>query len=210
MTTNPPTYNTTEHQLGSLAERVTAFFLRNPDDELSRGDIALKFEVPVNDVARLLKPLLDDKTLVLERSEGGGVLRSYSAGLALREAAKKQGKLDLGGATIAEPSKPKPEPKTKKRRGTQSVFLDGVDMDALKTGSGDPVNALTKFVKKKWQPIYDKVPNPGDWVEVPAEWHEALSSAVRKNNAYNKKTGAPARYLVRKVSATATRFWRLA
>jgi hypothetical protein len=206
MTANPPTYNTTEHEPGSLAERVTAFFLRNPDDELSRGDIALKFEVPVNDVARLLKPLLDEKTLVLERSEGGGVLRCYSAGLALREAAKKQGKLDLGGATIAEPSKPK----TKKRRGTQSVFLDGVDMDALKTGSGGPVNALKKFVKTKWQPIYDKVPNPDDWVEVPAEWHEALSSAVRKKNADNKKTGAPARYLVRKVSATATRFWRLA
>lgn len=207
MTTNPPPYMPAQ---GSLAERVTAFFLRNPDDELSRGDVALKFEVQVNDVARLLKPLLDDNTLVLSRPEGRGVVRNYSAGLALREAAKKQGSLDLDKPACTAATGP--ESRSRKTRGKQKIFLDAVDLDALKTGSGDPVSARTKFgyIASKWQVVLDKVPNVGDWVEVPAEWHEALSAQVRKNNTKHKQNGLPDRHLVRKVSAVATRLWRTA
>lgn len=209
MTTNPPAYMPAQ---GSLAERVTAFFLRNPDDELSRGDVALKFEVHVNDVARLLKPLLDDNTLVLSRPEGKGIARNYSAGLALREAAKKQGSLDLDKPANAARPAPVPtlaKPPTKR---SPQVPVTMAEMEALQVDDHVPPNIRSARFggMRKWATLFAKLKKQGQSVEFPAAWKTAVAAEAQKINRENRKLGQTARYSVANTQPGKARAWRIA
>lgn len=68
----PPTY-IPRH--GSLAERLLEFFRRNPDEELSRADIALKFDVLVTSVHTGLATALDHGQLQWIKRGNSGVYR---------------------------------------------------------------------------------------------------------------------------------------
>lgn len=70
-----------------LAVRVLAFFASNPDESLTREDVAEKFGVHIKTVPIALKPLLHDGAL---QTSGAGLRGSpvtYSAGPGLLEGA---------------------------------------------------------------------------------------------------------------------------
>lgn len=207
MTTNPPPYMPAQ---SSLAERVTAFFLRNPDDELSRGDVALKFEVHVNDVARLLKPLLDDNTLVLSRPEGKGIVRNYLAGLALREAAKKQGSLDLDKPANAARPAALPTLAKPPRKRPAHLHVTLAEIEALKVDRDVPLTRARYGGQRKWAPLFAKLTEKGVSTEFPAEWKSAVAAEAVKMNRENRNTGADARYSVSLSLPGKARVWRIA
>lgn len=66
---------------GSLAHRVIAFFESNPDEQLSRRDIAIKFNVNQSTVINGLERAVDNDLLARRWIEGG--VRVYCAGSAL-------------------------------------------------------------------------------------------------------------------------------
>lgn len=62
---------------GSLAERVIEWFRKNPDEELSRADVAMKFEVSQSSVQACLQTAVDNGELIwVKRSGNGSVYRS--------------------------------------------------------------------------------------------------------------------------------------
>lgn len=65
----------------SIAQRVTLYFARNHDEEMTTVDITIKFEVPLSQVHKCLTPSVRDG--MLERvsiGRGRGRLTIYTAG----------------------------------------------------------------------------------------------------------------------------------
>ena len=86
------TANKYKPQRDSLAARVSAFFVRNPQDELSARDVAAKWDVDTNAVRACLLPAVKAQWLI---HEDRGLGRVYAAGPNLRP-------------VEAEPPKPSP------------------------------------------------------------------------------------------------------
>lgn len=91
---------------GSLAERVIEWFRKNPEEELSRPDIALKFELSQSSVQACLQTAVDNGELIwVKRSGQGGVYRCSQIAAAPGPAEARQSMEALA------PAKP-PPPKT--------------------------------------------------------------------------------------------------
>lgn len=68
-------------QPGSLGLRVVLYFARNPDEELTTGDIAEKFDVPIGNVRTPLARQVQDGMLVRTGNGAGrGRKLVYKAG----------------------------------------------------------------------------------------------------------------------------------
>jgi hypothetical protein len=195
MTTNPPNYAQRE---GSLAERVQAFFRAHPEEELSRGDVALKFDVMADQVAKLLKPLVNDGIINLGPNEEG--TRTYSAGLALRQSTP------AAAPTITQALTGKPAP-----RSFNQVPLDELNFDNLKVENNVPLMG-GKHHKgfTKWGPLFEKLEEPGQSVEIPANWKTAVAAYATKLNQQNAKAEKPDFYAVRAMPNGKARVWRSA
>jgi len=195
MTTNPPNYAQRE---GSLAERVQAFFRAHPEEELSRGDVALKFDVMADQVAKLLKPLLNDGLIKLGPNEEG--TRVYSAGLALRQIAP------AAAPSIAHALTSKPAPRT-----FNQVPLQELNFDALQVEHDVPLNGGARCKGfTKWATLFAKLQRPGASVEIPASWKTAVAAYATKLNQQHTKAGEPHRYAVRAMPNGKARVWRSA
>lgn len=68
-----------------LADRVCAFFMANPDEELLTADVAVKFDAPRSAVTHYLAIPVNRGLLKLERSPTGTSF-VYTAGPALTSA----------------------------------------------------------------------------------------------------------------------------
>lgn len=69
------------HPVASIAQRVTLYFARNHEEEMTTVDITIKFDVPLAQVHKSLTPLIRDG--MLERvsiGSGRGRMAVYSAG----------------------------------------------------------------------------------------------------------------------------------
>lgn len=89
---------------GSLAERVIEWFRKNPEEELSRPDIALKFELSQSSVQACLQTAVDNGELIwVKRSGQGGVYRCSQIAAAPGPAEARQSMEALA------PAKPSPE-----------------------------------------------------------------------------------------------------
>lgn len=56
---------------GSLVDRVLAFFEKNPDEELSRSDVAVKFELGITSVSGTLAAAVQAGLLRWEKDDAG-------------------------------------------------------------------------------------------------------------------------------------------
>lgn len=84
MSTTHTTYNPRE---GSLADRVLAFFTRQPDEELAIADIVIKFDAKVKSVKMCLKPTVQAGLIRWGQNEHGSWV--YTAGPALQLKAER-------------------------------------------------------------------------------------------------------------------------
>lgn len=194
MTTNPPAY----HLEGSLADRVQAFFARHPDEELSRGDVALKFDVAAEDVERLLKPLVADHQILYGPNEARR--RVYTAGAALRLK-----------PTVESPAKPAAKPR-KTGGHLEQVIVSPDEIAALQVDHGVPIAPATsrRLGASKWAPLVAKLKQVGDSVASPTAWRGPVAAYVSKLNSDARKAGQATHYVVRAISADTARIWRKA
>jgi hypothetical protein len=89
------------HRVASIAQRVTLYFARNHDEEMTTIDITIKFEVALGVVHKSLTPSVRDGLLKrVSKGSGRGRLTVYSAGPEL---------LRLIGETRAQSNVPAPE-----------------------------------------------------------------------------------------------------
>lgn len=168
-----------------LPAKVITFFLANPDETLTRMDVAEKFSATASSVHTQLKPAVDSGALLRVQGDDGEYV--YSPGPA------------MAAARVAT--------KTERRPPRTPVYVDPANFDALEPEKGVPVPTSREIGGGKWGPLLDKLTEAGTSLSFPIEWHSALMADVAKRNVKNKAAGQP-QYLVRKTSPTTSRIWR--
>lgn len=175
---------------GSTADRVCQFFAKQRDEELSKADIALKFDVATSGVDAVLARAVETQLLTREKSASGVVFR-------------------------AGPKLPKPQPATPLPAGAaqrptrRGVRLPPLNLDEIKIETGIPVAPLTRngvvSGQRMYAPLIKKL-QPGQSFQVPKEYRGTLSSAIK---ALCKEHPEPKpEFTVRLVNDTHARVWR--
>ncbi len=166
-----------------LPAKVITFFIANPEEQLTRVDVAEKFSATANSVHTQLKPAVDSGALLRVKGDDGEYV--YSAGPALAAAR-------IANASERRPPRP-------------PVYVDPTDIDSLKPEKGVPVPLSRVHGGCKWDGIFNKLTEADTSVPLKFEWYVPLLAEALKRN--KKGEGHP-QYLVRKTSPTTARLWR--
>lgn len=166
-----------------LPAKVITFFMANPDETLTRMDVAEKFSATASSVHTQLKPAVDSGALLRLPDEDGQFI--YSPGPA------------MAAARMA---------RNPPKRGTRaSLYISQADIDKIQPERGVPITSSRLEGTGKWDALLAKLTEPDMSVAIPIEWHKPLLGQAAKHN--RKGNGHP-QYLVRKTSDTTARLWR--
>ena len=180
-----PSYQPTP---GTLPYSVCAFFRKNPNEELSRDDIAQKFDVERNAITAGLSRCFAANFLVEHGKRGDSTITAGSALAAWSPST----------ASLAPP----PPPKTPRTY----TPLPPVDFTKLKVERGLPVPAKKGGKgSSRWGPLFEKLDKPDTSIALKAMYYSALAKAAQDRT---KTTGH--KYVIRKLSDTEMRIWRTA
>ena len=149
---------------GSLAAQVVYFFRTNPDEVLTVEDIVNKFDAPRGNIHTQLRPAVEVDLLRRGRNDEGEY--TYQGGVRI-EVINKSGET--------------PVPKARKPESYASP-RHAIDIDALVVEKGVPMTPTRPGFAPKWDPLFDKLTEVGDSIEVPAKLRAALASAAATRN----------------------------
>jgi hypothetical protein len=197
MNTKGPTYIP---RMGSLAERVLDYFRQSPDEELTQGDIAAKFEVSRGSVTACMETALNKGAVTYVQNED--LIWVYRPGKGTAAPKPNSTKAD---------APPPPEP-TRSRRGITALPPALLDFSTLQVDRGVPLTGKAHGHpgESKWAPLFAKLSEPDTSVEFPAAWKSAVAAQATKLNVRNKKDGQPGYYMVRHTEPGKARIWRTA
>jgi hypothetical protein len=185
---------------GSLAERVCQFFLQNPDEELTRSDIARKFDVvsPRNVEGSLATPVAH-QVIVKGLDNSGQTL--FKAGPNLQAALPP----------VAAPDAAKQKPKAKRKPASRER-LPLVDAAVVAVAYDKPMPPMhvSKKGANKYDELLKKLDRVGASVELPIKYRAAVAKAAVKFARDNAGTPAAAKFSVRTVSPITCGVWRVA
>ncbi len=172
------------------AERCIAYFRRLPDEELSIKDIALKFGFDAKAVADLLKGAVEAEILAVD-----GTIYSAGKKIAAQPVAASPIATNAFGAAL-KPAKALKKP---------TAPLELPDFDTLQVETDIPQCNPRAKGASKWQPLFDRLTEPGQSIKLPAAAKAAVGAAVNKQNRLKQGT-----FRVGLDAAGDTRIWRKA
>lgn len=198
MLLNQPTYTP---RTGSLADRVVSYFRQQPEEELTRADVASKFDVPRASVQACLKDAVEDHLINYNLAEDGQWV--YTAGKTLQDKPAWPG-TPAGATAERAPGV--------SRRGIVKLPPSVLDFSALQAEKGVPLVGKSLGVAgvSKWAPLFEKLSEPDTSVQFPAAWKSAVAAKATKFNVAAKKAGRPEHYMVRITGPATARIWRTA
>lgn len=203
-------------RLGSLADRVLAYFNQEPFEELSQADVATKFEVSRGSVSSSLKQAVDSGKLAYAQNDDLEYVYTLGVNTAARPAAARP--QDAANepktppaATTSSPTEKAPGNRPNSRHKVV-VRVTEADMAALKVEVGVPIETgKGPSGVSKWQAIFDKLTAPDTSLAFPIAWKSAVAADASKRNQNAKKRGEKSPfYRVAIVSETQARIWRVA
>lgn len=181
---------------GSVASRVVEFFQANLFEELTKDDIAQKFDATPNNVHSLLIPVIEMEVLARTRNgDGEYVYHHPSHTVSDKAPAARKPRT----APAEKPAAPAP-------RTMSTPVRKMINIDALKVEEGIPYLGDQAKGKSKWQPLFDKLTKPGQSVQIPADMRGAVGAAIGKINRI-KTHGT---FKVALISDEHARVWRTA
>ena len=209
---------------GTLPAKVIDWLQANEGEELTDEDIAKKWDAYPSTVRIGLEGAVKAGALALvHNSDRQLVYRLPTASAdAAKPAAPWPKPTPVSAETPAETPADKPATArscstavrnlTTPKRGSISLPASTLDFSGLKVETGVPVLGKEKgrFGVSKWQPLLDKLTEPGQSIEIPVTWKSALAAHINKVNTDGKKAGRPERYLARITGPETARVWRLA
>jgi len=172
---------------GSLAQKVCAYLEANPEEELTRSDIAAKFGCAVAAVDSALAPVVLAGRLARDKNEDDGIVWRFpdpgrrSAFAASEHASRQQAKA--------------------RRRAAMAV-----DLSTIQIRRGVPLFEQPKR-EEGWNNLFSQMTEPLDSFEIPIQAHAALAHAAA---AFRKNHQPSWKFSIRKVSETHCGIWRLA
>lgn len=182
--------------------KALAFFVANPDEELSTDELAQKFSIVRGSVHTVLRPTVEAGLLKRIRDDLGEYIyiRGPKLNLDTVPAATEEAK-PPAPATLDWPPAPKAS-----QRGKRKVMPDPSFIAALPVDEGVPFCPSARTRGHKWEPLFSKLNQAGQSVQFPVEWKTAVAATAAK---LNRKATDHA-WRVRVVSQTHARLWRLA
>lgn len=175
---------------GSLPDRVCKFFRIHPDEELTTGDIARKFDAPTANVTNGLQLCLTHGLLNRVRSEGELV---WVAGPKLQQTPPPSAATATATPKTRRTLAPLPPIDVATLQVRNDVALPAVNF-------GRPPKGHTKY-----DALFDALKKVGASVEFPRTHRGAISAA---KESYAKRTGR--KFTVRTVNPTTCGIWRTA
>jgi len=176
---------------GSLAYRVIKWFEINPEEELTRTDVAQKFEIPTQNVDGSLASAIAAEALEKAKDKELGLV-VYKAGPKLLECLTPRAIVTRGA-------------KTRRDR------LPTLDVSKLKVRHDmpPPDNTIQRKGANKYEQLFSRLDKPNASIDgIDARYRAALGKAAGK---YTKDHGNPTDgpcFTVRTTSATTVGVWR--
>lgn len=181
---------------GSLPERVIKWFLINKQEELTRQDIASKFDVPLTSVEGGLATAMAHKYIAKVRS---GNLVVFTAGPQITQAAEPQ-------------EDPQEEPRTAKRGAlVRRDRLPTLDVTGLSFSYDipPPDNTVIRRGSNKYQALFERLDKPGASVTgIDISYRAAINKAATK---FTKDHGGQEKgpcFTVRTIDVGTVGVWR--
>ena len=167
---------------GGPAARVLDLLARNPEDDYSSADLALKFQVKSMLWPQLLsRPKALD--LVVYQAATEDAPKTWAAGPALAAwvAARDPYAKDKPAAAPAAAPAPAKASNASKRGGRRPL-LPPLDLDALVVERGVPVapRQIGQRGDSKWAPVLAKLQQPGDSLALPMSCRAAVYAYTKK------------------------------
>lgn len=153
---------------GSVAARVIDFLSSNPGEELSRSDVAAKYDCSAQSVSSLLASAVDNGVLAYSRNDDLELVYRYVGSAAGNPFAALAGQPQ--GRSIATDLEPSPEA-----------------LASLKVEDGVPLKPVKQSPHEKWSPLFERLANAGQSVQVPRHWKQSLALAAAKHNKAAKE-----------------------
>jgi hypothetical protein len=160
--------NTSDYQpqIGSFAERAMLYFKNNPDEELTRGDLAQKFDIEASSIEARLKRPIDGGLLQVSNSDDG---RVWSAGP------------KLAAWKLASPAQRQAPEAPAVHRGGKRQRLPPLPTDGLQVVDNMPMpsQALAAKGHSVYESQFEKLTAPGQAVVgIPVLYANTLSKAA--------------------------------
>lgn len=198
---------------GGLAARACTYFQANPDEELTRADVASKFEVPASSVDGLLAQCFVNGLLNRARDSDGAAV--IVAGPKLKDLQLAAAPTSGAAALLTAPSTPPATATTVaagapaqgsegKKRGGVRRRLPPLPIEKLVVAKGVPIPEPNRSKKgeTRWDELFAKL-KPNDSVAIPREYASAINKAMQvRAKAKGEK------FVLRTVSETEARVWR--
>lgn len=207
---------------GTLPAKVIDWLTANEGEELTDEDIAKKWDAYPSTVRIGLEGAVKAGGLALVRNADAQMVYRLPTSTPTTPATPFAALAGKNYAPNAEPttsttmnqrnSSTAVRNLTTPKRGSISIPASELDFSGLKVETGVPVLGKEKgrFGVSKWQPLLDKLTEPGQSIEIPVTWKSALAAHINKVNTDGKKAGRPERYLARITGPETARVWRLA
>jgi len=176
-------------QQGSVAWKVIEFLTTNPEEELSKDDIAAKFDASANSVHTLLRPSVEAGLLKRTEVEDELVYRLGNGTPLIKP--NKAGNPSLGKGGSLWPG----EAPSKRRHS-----MPDLDSIQLEEGVDKPTPQL---LSAKWNAKFDSMRPGKDSFRLPIEHKYAVGKA-----ASNYKRDGHGELSIKQISETEIRVWR--
>lgn len=165
---------------GSLAAKVIDYFRQNPEEELTRRDVADKFEIAAASVDTCLKKATDAGYLATKNNDE--MVRCWVAGPRISSA----------------------KVPAKARKPRETAALAPFDPAAIRIETGVEKPARKNPNSPGYTAVIERM-TPGSSVALPSEHAKRLIDFAKK---LAKDTGTAAKYSLRKIDDTTSRVWR--
>jgi len=170
-----------------LVQQVLAYLEQNPDEELTRTDIAAKFDVLPATIDTDLAPAVMGGRLQRERNEDDGIVWR------------------LGSHKTKSPFAPaQAAAKAARRARTQATLA--IDLSSIRVEKGVVYQTPPKR-SDQWTRLFNDMADIDDSFAVPIAGRGALSHAAA---AYRKEVNPSFRFAIKRVSDSEVRIWRKA
>lgn len=185
---------------GSLARKVVEFFAANPEETLTRGDVAEKFDVTAEHVDGCLAAAMSHQVIVRRRDSSTGYT-VFAAGPSLQACVDA-----LGGKAASDEPTP---PNGRTGRRTAIRPLPDIDIDSLQVDYDKPLPCSTngRGGQNKYGQLLARLDKPGASVTgLPVSYRASLQKATQRYQRENPGV----KLCVRTLDSTHIGIWRTA
>jgi len=181
-------------RVGSLPARLINWLNDNPGEELTRRDVAQKFDIAPSSVQAGLEAAVTGGALVFERN----------------------GELDYVYRLPRSGEKPQEKPTSKPTwpaaapGAAARAPLDPVAIESIEVEEDVPFVSSRSPGASKWDPLFKKLGRAGQSLRIPMEWKTSVQSESTKRNVKAKDVNNAPTYRVGNDPASEhARLWRI-